>query len=143
LINSLVKKPGAFRYSILRDDILPNKTYRDIWQLVEKQGNGNYSSKLMVGILKLAADCDCEEELGKFVLSSLKKGNVPSLGSLQAKYQPKNVSNNDNSSGTSKSDSSMTKNGDNAVLQGHMSTVVKQHSLQTYNDLLSSFKFKN
>ena len=140
LINSLVKKPGAFRYSILRDDILPNKTYRDIWQLVEKQGNGNYSSKLMVGILKLAADCDCEEELGKFVLSSLKKGNVPSLGSLQAKYQSKIVSN-DNSSGTNgcgESDSSMTKNGDNAVLQGHMSTVVKQHSLQTYNDLLSA-----
>ena len=28
IINSLVRKPGAFRSSILRDDILPNNTYR-------------------------------------------------------------------------------------------------------------------
>lgn len=88
LINSLVKKPGAFRGSILRDDILPNQIYRDIWYLIDRHCKpAAHANKLMVGILKLAADYDCEKELGEFVLSSVKRGKVPCLGSLQARYQ--------------------------------------------------------
>lgn len=115
LVNALVKKPGAFRGSILRDDILPNETYKNIWRLIDQHCKPNHANKLMVGILKLAADCDRETELGEFVLSSLIKGKVPCLGTLQARYLG------------CKSNSLQPEIG------------VRQHSLQTYNHLLSLF----
>lgn len=42
----------------------------------------------MVGILKLAADHNCKQQLGEFVLSSLNKAKIPCLGMLQNRYQP-------------------------------------------------------
>lgn len=86
LIKSLVTKPGAFRCSILRDDMLPTTTYRNIWKLIDKHCTIRHANKLMVGILKLAADNNCEQSLGEFVLSSLTKGAVPCLGELQNRY---------------------------------------------------------
>lgn len=115
LINSLVKKPGAFRGSILRDDILPNKIYKDIWCLIDQHCKPNHANKLIVGILKLAADYSCEQELGEFVLSSLTKGKIPCLGALQARYQPCNSN------------------------KLPVSIEVTQHSLQVYDHLLSLF----
>ncbi len=41
----------------------------------------------MVGILKLAADYDCEEDIGQKALDLLQKGQTPSLGSLQRRYE--------------------------------------------------------
>jgi hypothetical protein len=40
----------------------------------------------MVGLLKLAADYDCEQELGEKVLKMLRKGVIPSLGDLARQY---------------------------------------------------------
>jgi len=116
IITSLACKPGAFASSILRDDILPNETYKNIWKLLTKQcSNKIHASKLMVGILKLAAEENCEESIGEYVLSSLLKEQLPTLGSLQSRYQrssqfipPKQPS-------------------------------VKQHALSSYNHLLPSF----
>ena len=114
IISSLSRKPGAFRYSILRDDILPTPTYKNIWKLIDQHCSRDRSSKLMVGILKLASDCNCEEKLGEFILSSLIKGEVPSLGVLQTRYQPAQVT--------------------------PPSIEVKQHAFSTYNKLLSFFE---
>ena len=50
IISSLSRKPGAFRYSILRDDILPTPTYKNIWKLFDQHCSRDRSSKLMVGI---------------------------------------------------------------------------------------------
>jgi hypothetical protein len=36
LIGALVRKPQAFRYSQLREDLLPNATYRTIWQHLDR-----------------------------------------------------------------------------------------------------------
>lgn len=88
LIGSLSRKPQAFRYSILREELLPNLTYKTIWQKLDKSCASRHACKLMVGILKLAADYNCEENLGEFVLNMLSKGNIPSLGILQKRYQP-------------------------------------------------------
>lgn len=115
LIHSLAKKPGAFRSSILRDDMLPSETYKSIWKFIDEYCSISHSNKLMVGILKLAADNDCEETLGEFVLSSLAKGVVPCLGTLQTKYS--------------------TKTGKKSLLPD---LGVTQHSLEDYNNLLST-----
>jgi hypothetical protein len=87
LIGSLSRKPQAFRYSVLRDDILPNQSYHKIWQHIDQHCANRHACKLMVGILKLAADHKCEEPLGIFVLDILEKGKIPCLGDLQRRYQ--------------------------------------------------------
>ena len=113
LINSLVRKPGAFRYSILRDDMLPTATYKKIWKLIDQHCTPRHANKLMVGILKLAADHNCEQQLGEFVLSSLNEVKIPCLGMLQNKYQP-------------------------CAKLLPPPVQVTQHSLQTYDHLLPS-----
>jgi len=87
LIGNLVRKPQAFRYSILREDLLPTNTYKEIWNLIDQRCTARYACKLIVGLLKLAADYNCEKELGERVLKTLRKGLIPSLGELQRRYE--------------------------------------------------------
>jgi hypothetical protein len=86
LIGSLSIKPQAFRYSVLRDDLLPTAVYKAIWRLLDERCRPRQACKLMVGLLKLAADYDCEQELGEKVLKMLRKGVIPSLGDLARQY---------------------------------------------------------
>ena len=44
--------------------------------------------KWMVGVLRLAADYDCERALMDYVEAVLAKGPVPTLKHLQARYLP-------------------------------------------------------
>jgi len=37
VIASLVKKPQAFRHSVLRDDLLPNDQFRTVWKRVDSE----------------------------------------------------------------------------------------------------------
>lgn len=115
LIGSLSRKPQAFRYSVLRDDLLPSDIYRNIWQLIDAQCSGKLACKLMVGLLKIAAENNCEQKLGEEVLASLSEGKVPCLGHLQEKYLLK------------------TKDTLIPVLN------VSQHRLGSYDQLLPSF----
>lgn len=87
LIGNLARKPQAFRYSVLKEDLLPTSTYKEIWSLIDQRCTARYACKLIVGLLKLAADYDCEKELGERVLRTLNKGLIPSLGELQRRYE--------------------------------------------------------
>lgn len=86
VIDSLVKKPGAFASSQIRDDLLPNETYRDIWQHLTETVDKRRASKLMVGLLHLAAKKDCEEKLGEYVMELIDKGANLQLSSIQNKF---------------------------------------------------------
>ena len=59
LIGQLVRKPQAFRYSQLRDDLLPSATYQEIWAAIDQQLGPRAACKRIVGILSLAARADC------------------------------------------------------------------------------------
>jgi hypothetical protein len=87
VIQSLALKPQAFRYSVLKDALLPNATYKEIWHLLNQGCVSRHACKLMVGLLKIACDYNCEADLGDKVLSLLQKGEIPSLGSLQRRYE--------------------------------------------------------
>ncbi len=69
LIGSLERKPQAFRYSQLRDDLLPCDTYRAIWKWLDAQMEAKAACKMMVGILSLACREECEDRLGWYLLS--------------------------------------------------------------------------
>ncbi len=84
LIGSLKKKPQAFRYSQLRDDLLPNDAWRRLWRLVDEHLTPKAACRWIVGALALAAEHDCEAELAEHAL--LNAGDLPSLSALQRRF---------------------------------------------------------
>ena len=87
VIHSLVRKPQAFRYSCLRDDLLPNESYKQIWRHVEQNLPKRAACKFMVALLYLAATNNCEEALANDVLSMIASHQELSITPLKTKYQ--------------------------------------------------------
>jgi len=89
VVTSLERKPQAFRYSQLRDDLLPTPTYKAIWKWVDREQEARKACKTMVGILALAHKENCEEQLGKFLQKLSETGKpVPGLYTLQKRFAP-------------------------------------------------------
>lgn len=86
VIHSLIKKPQAFRYSQLRDELLPDVNYRFIWQTIDKIMAPQEACKFIVGLLHLAATSNCEKVLGEKVIAALESGKHLSLAHLQKKF---------------------------------------------------------
>lgn len=86
VIGSLKKKPMAFYRSQLREDLLPTPTYQRIWRLLDARLAERAACKLMVGALALAAEHDCEQSLGQYLLQRLEAGAVPTLVDLQQRF---------------------------------------------------------
>lgn len=87
VIGSLVKKPQAFRYSRLRDDLLPTPEYQLIWKYVDENMSAKAACKFIVGLLYLAHCENCESTLAQTVLSLIEKNATLSLSSLQMKFK--------------------------------------------------------
>jgi hypothetical protein len=87
LIGALARKPQAFRYSQLREDLLPNATYRAIWQHLDSQLEPRAACKRIVGILALAARADCEQALGTYLLAQIAAGTLPTLTALESRFE--------------------------------------------------------
>lgn len=87
VIHSLVKKPQAFRYSQIRDDLLPTTTYQRIWTHVNHTMEAKTACRFIVGLLHLAATQDCETALAEKVLQLIKDGQLLSLAQLQSMFK--------------------------------------------------------
>jgi hypothetical protein len=87
VIHSLVKKPQAFRYSKLRDDLLPSVTYHQIWQFINYQMDPRLAGKFMVGLLHLAVTENCEVALGEAVIDKISKNQPLKLVDFQNKFK--------------------------------------------------------
>ncbi len=86
IIHSLAAKPQAFRFSQIRDDILPSAQYRQLWACAEQQFMPQEACKWMVGVLRIAADYDCEGILAYELQQQAEQGQLPELKTLQARY---------------------------------------------------------
>ena len=95
VIGSLERKPQAFRYSQLRDDLLPNNEYKAVWAWLDREMAPRKACKTMVGILALAHRADCEKQLGDYLQNMMIRQTVPSLFDLQRKFdkEQKNIPN--------------------------------------------------
>lgn len=87
VIHSLIRKPQAFRYSRLRDDLLPNDAYKQIWQYLNQNLPSKLACKFIVELLYLAAVNNCEEALAVDVLAQIAQAQELSLTKLKTKYQ--------------------------------------------------------
>ena len=86
VIDSLVRKPQAFRYSQLRDDLLPSDTYRYIWEQLDQNLDPRAACKAIVGILSLANKTDRETELGDYILEKMVNNCIPALHELEKRF---------------------------------------------------------
>ena len=113
VIRSLAAKPQAFRYSQLRDDLLPNDTYQQIWKYADQYLAARESCKWIVTVLRLAFEYDIEQELGENLLKDAQVGRFDSIIDLQARF-----------------------------LTGNQQTfnATPQHDLVSYDELLSTMK---
>ena len=88
VIAQLARKPQAFRYSQLRDELLPNAAYRRIWSRLDAHLEPRAACKRIVGILALAARAECERALGEHLLKCLGSGHIPTVHELEQRFEP-------------------------------------------------------
>ncbi len=89
MVDSLVKKPQAFRLSHWRDEMLPGQNYRLIWEYINKNYQGHLACKLIVGILYLASKHNCELRLGEYIVEKINLKQALSLPVLQQHFVKK------------------------------------------------------
>ena len=65
IIDAFIRKPKAFRFCKYRDELLPNEIYRQIWQHLDATESKDVASKIMLRLLKLASQYNCEYNLGQ------------------------------------------------------------------------------
>ena len=83
LIGSLARKPMAFYHAELRDDILPNDYWRQLWQQCNQLIAPRQACYLIVGALELAATHDNETDVATALQALLDNESEPSLLILQ------------------------------------------------------------
>ena len=111
VIHSLARKPQAFRFSLIRDELLPTSTYQAIWEQVQTRLENKAACQFIVGLLLIATQQDCETVLGETVLKALQQGNLPTLEQLRRQFMHATVA--------------------------MPTVVVNQYSLQAYDTLLT------
>lgn len=91
VIHSLAKKPNAFRYSLLRDDLIPSGDFTLLWGKLTLDGLNDADCRYMVGLLVLADNYDCEDELGRYVLNAFEANQRPSTKQCHELFGPEKV----------------------------------------------------
>lgn len=86
VISSLVKKPQAFRYSQIRDDLIPSGDYELIWTLIDRMLSPRDACRYFVKLLYVAGTYDCEQALGQYVLDHLQQGRLPTEHQYRALF---------------------------------------------------------
>jgi len=85
VIGSLVKKPQAFRHSVLPDDLLPNDQFRSIWKRVDSEMDAHFACKYIVNLLYVAAKGDCVQKLGDWLIE---QGKLPPMHQIRQRFYP-------------------------------------------------------
>jgi len=92
IVHAMIKKPGAFRHCMYRDDILPNEDYRCIWNHIDQKEDPIVAAKIMLRVLKLAANNNCEAELSLYILNLIKKNKTIEIEEIESLFDNSNPS---------------------------------------------------
>lgn len=90
VIHSLIRKPHAFRFCKYRNELLPNEQYRSIWQHIDATESKEVAPKMMLRLLKLAADYDCEYKLGHYVSSLIQNKSPLNIQVIESEFNGSN-----------------------------------------------------
>lgn len=92
VIESLVKKPGAFPKLTYRDTVHPNDTFRGVWTALYGAFDPRQASKEYLGMLLIAHRRVCEDEMTCRLRALLEAGQVPRFAEIAQEFDPKPVS---------------------------------------------------
>lgn len=90
IIHALIKKPRAFRCCKYRNEILPNDTYQQIWHYLDRTESREVAPKILLRLLKLAADYDCESVLGEHILSLIQENRPINIEIIERDFNGTN-----------------------------------------------------
>src|SRR5471032_484977 len=88
-IESLKRKPQAFRGLVFRDDLFPREAYRRTWERLDQALSPRSACKVIVGLLELAGNYGVEAELAQQLEGLLERGELPDLEALFAQFAPR------------------------------------------------------
>ncbi len=79
IIGALIKKPSAFRRSVLREGMFPREVFRRAWEALDDALEPRHACRVYVGLLHLAATHACEAALARHLGEILAAGQLPDL----------------------------------------------------------------
>jgi hypothetical protein len=88
-IDSLKRKPQAFRGLAFRDDLFPREAYRRTWERLDQALTPRSACKIMVGLLELAGNHGVEAQLAERLDALLELGELPDLKALFDEFAPR------------------------------------------------------
>jgi hypothetical protein len=88
-IDSLRRKPQAFKGLAFRDALFPREAYRRTWEQLEGQLSQRQACKSMVGLLELAGHHGVEAVLAERLEALLAAGDLPDLKQLRDEFAPR------------------------------------------------------
>jgi hypothetical protein len=88
-IESLKRKPQAFKGLAFRDDLFPREAYRRTWEQLEARLTSREACQAMVGLLELAAHHGVEAVLAERLDALLAAGELPDLERLRHEFAPR------------------------------------------------------
>jgi hypothetical protein len=88
-IDSLKRKPQAFRGLAFRDELFPREAYRRTWERLDRDMTPRNACKTMVGLLELAGNHGVEAQLAHRLDALLELGELPDLEKLFAEFAPR------------------------------------------------------
>ena len=92
VIHALIRKPQAFRFCQYRDELLPTEAYQAIWRHLDTTESNEVAPKMMLRLLKLAADYDCEQVLAQYVLSRIQTDSPLDIQTIESQFNRSNPS---------------------------------------------------
>src|ERR1700687_717692 len=88
-IDSLKRKPQAFKGLAFRDDLFPREAYRRTWEQLDAKLSQRSACKTMVGLLELAGKHGVEAQLAERLDALLDAGELPDLKQLCDEFAPR------------------------------------------------------
>src|ERR1700712_4161098 len=88
-IESLKRKPQAFRGLVFRDDLFPREAYRRTWERLDQALSPRNACKVIVGLLELAGNHGVEAQLAERLDALLALGKLPDLKALFDEFAPR------------------------------------------------------
>jgi hypothetical protein len=88
-IDSLKRKPQAFRGLAFRDELFPREAYRRTWERLDQDMTPRNACKTMVGLLELAGNHGVEAQLAERLDALLELGELPDLKKLFDEFAPR------------------------------------------------------
>jgi transposase InsO family protein len=88
VIHALRRKPMALLNLVYRDQLFPREAYRQTFDRLLEKLPAKSACRLMVSLLALAHERNCEAELATLLAADLAAAQLPDIAALRARFAP-------------------------------------------------------